>query len=96
MSKDMGKPPNPMPHEEHHRDHMIERLQLELQKWKNRATCWEKAARNAQARYDRLKVSIEVLWDRYAQCLAEDTLIDANKKLEASHAQQESEATTGH
>jgi chromosome segregation ATPase len=86
---------------EEHKSQLLAKLnttQLELQKWKNRATCWEKAARNAQSRYERLKLSIEALWDRYAQCLAEDTLAEKVGEIEKQreacrHAQQE--GTTG-
>ena len=46
------------------RDHMIERLQLELQKWKNRAQGWENAARNAELRYHTLKNGIISLHDK--------------------------------
>jgi len=70
----------------------LDEARMEVHKWKNRATCWEKAARNAQSRYDRLKASIEALWDRYAQCMAEETL--TSKLAEARDAKQ-AEGTTG-
>ena len=70
----------------------VDNLIAEVTKWRNRATCWEKAARNAQSRYERLKASIEGLWDRYAQLQSEETI--AAQQVEARDAQQQEGSAT--
>ena len=84
MSSEDGR----LPSLQSERDHMVERLQAELLKYKNRATCGEKAARNASNRHERLKAAVEGLLDRYAATLAEET-------IGAGHELQQAEATPG-
>lgn len=67
----------------------------EINKLRNRAICWEKAARNASNRYDRLKAAVEGLLDRYAQIQAEDMVVAANTKEFGHVFVQDAEATPG-